>query len=131
MLINVRTSPARIGSSAVAIIGIAGVVVVFVSVLSISAGFSAAMVGAGSVGRALVMRAGADTEMTSGIAGEEVRVIKEAPGIRRDAGNPLASAELYVILDLPKKSSPDLPANVPLRGIEPAGMQARDEVSII
>ena len=131
MLINVRTIPARIGSSAVAIIGIAGVVVVFVSVLSISAGFSAAMVGAGSVGRALVMRAGADTEMTSGIAGEEVRVIKEAPGIRRDAGNPLASAELYVILDLPKKSSPDLPANVPLRGIEPAGMQARDEVSII
>jgi putative ABC transport system permease protein len=131
MLINLRTIPARLGSSAVAIIGIAGVVVVFVSVLSISAGFSAAMVGAGSDGRALVMRAGADTEMTSGIAGEEVRVIKEAPGIRRDAGNPLASAELYVVLDLPKKSSPDSPANVPLRGIEPAGMQARDEVSII
>jgi len=131
MLINLRTIPGRLGSSAVAIIGIAGVVVVFVSVLSISAGFSAAMVGAGSSARALVLRAGADTEMTSGIPGEEVRVIKEAPGIRHDGGNALISGELYVILDLPKKSSPDLPANVPLRGIEPAGMPARDEVSIV
>jgi putative ABC transport system permease protein len=131
MLINLRTIPGRLGSSAVAIIGIAGVVVVFVSVLSISAGFSAAMMGAGSTGRALVLRAGADTEMTSGIPGEEVRVIKEAPGIRHDGGNALISGELYVILDLPKKSSPDLPANVPLRGIEPAGMPARDEVSIV
>jgi putative ABC transport system permease protein len=131
MLINLRTIPARLGSSAVAIIGIAGVVVVFVSVLSISAGFSAAMVGSGSGGRALVMRAGSDTEMTSGITGDEVRVIKEAPGIRRDGGNALASGELYVVLDLPKKSTPDSPANVPLRGIEPAGMPARDEVSII
>ena len=38
MLLNLRTIPARLGSSSVAIIGIAGVVVVFVSVLSISAG---------------------------------------------------------------------------------------------
>ena len=131
MLLNLRTVPSRLGSSAVAIIGIAGVVVVFVSVLSISAGFSAAMGGSGSRGRALVLRAGSDTEMTSGLEGEETRVIKEAPGIRRDGGTALASAELYVIVDLPKKSSPDLPANVPLRGIEPAGVQSRDEVSII
>ena len=105
--------------------------VVFVSVLSISAGFFAAMTGAGSPGRALVLRAGSDTEMTSGIDGTEVRVIKEAPGIRRDGGNALASAELYVILDLPKKSTPDSPANVPMRGIEPTGLPAREEVSIV
>jgi putative ABC transport system permease protein len=130
-MLNLRTVPARLGSSAVAIIGIAGVVVVFVSVLSISAGFSAAMGGSGSTGRALVLRAGSDTEMTSGIEGAEVRVIKEAPGIRREGGTPLASAELYVIVDLPRKASPDSPANVPIRGIEPAGIPARDEVSIV
>jgi putative ABC transport system permease protein len=131
MLLNLRTVPSRLGSSAVAIIGIAGVVVVFVSVLSISAGFSAAMGGSGSTGRALVLRAGSDTEMTSGIEGEETRVIKEAPGIRREGGTALASAELYVVVDLPKKSSPDSSANVPMRGIEPQGLQVRDEVSII
>jgi len=129
--LSLRTIPQRLGSSAVAIIGIAGVVVVFVSVLSISAGFSSAMAGSGSQGRALVLRAGADTEMTSGIEGPEIRIIKEAPGIRREGANALASAELYVIIDLPKKSSPDLPANVPLRGIEPTGLQTREEVTIV
>jgi len=131
MMLNLRTIPSRLGSSSVAIIGIAGVVIVFVSVLSISAGFSAAMGGSGSPARAMVLRGGSDTEMTSGVSGDEARIIKEAPGIRHDAGNALASAELYVIIDLPKKSSPDLPANVPMRGIEPAALPMREEVSLI
>src|SRR5262245_30116466 len=131
MMMNLRTVPARLGSSAVAIIGIAGVVVVFVSVLSISEGFSSAMAGSGSAGRALVLRAGSDTEMTSGVDGTEARIIKEAPGIRHDGSNALASAELYVIIELPKKSSPDSPANVPMRGIETLGVQTREEISIV
>jgi putative ABC transport system permease protein len=129
--LNLRTIPARLSSSAVAVVGIAGVVVVFVSVLSIAAGFSAAMTGSGSPNRALVMRSGADSEMTSGLDGADVDVIKQAPGIRRAGQAALASAELYVIIDLPKKSTPDAAANVPMRGIEPAGMPLREEVSLI
>jgi len=129
--INIRTLPSRLSSSAVAIVGIAGVVVVFVSVLSIAAGFSAAMQGSGSRGRALVMRAGADSEMTSGVSSTEVDIIKQAPGIARDGRNAIASAELYVILDLPKKASPDASANVPMRGIEPTVLAVRPEVSIV
>ena len=129
--VNLRTLPQRIGASAIAIIGIAGVVVVFVSVLSIANGFRAAMQGSGSPDRALVMRTGADSEMTSGLGGPNVDVIKQAPGIRRDGQTPLASAELYVIIDLAKKAAPDSSANVPMRGIEPVGMQVRDEVSIV
>ena len=131
LALNLRTIPSRLGSSAVAIVGIAGVVVVFVSVLSIGAGFSAAMRGSGAPDRALIMRTGADSEMTSGINGPDVDVIKQAPGIRRDGTVAQGSAELYVILDLPKKSTPDAPANVPLRGIEPTGITARPEVSIV
>lgn len=130
MALNVRTIPQRLSSSAVAIVGIAGVVVVFLSVLSIAAGFSAAMSQSGSPRRALVMRSGADSEMTSGLGGDEVAVIKQAPGIQRDGQNALASAELYVIIDLPKRSSPDAPANVPMRGIEPSAMRVREEVSL-
>jgi putative ABC transport system permease protein len=37
-ILNLRTLPHRLGSSGVAIVGIAGVVVVFVSVLSSAAG---------------------------------------------------------------------------------------------
>jgi putative ABC transport system permease protein len=131
MSVNLRTIPSRLGSSAVAIIGIAGVVIVFVSVLSIAAGFAAAMTGSGSADRALVLRTGADTELTSGIEGPQIRVIKEAPGVRKEGDGASASAELYVIIDLPKKAIPDSPANVPMRGIEPLGLKVREEVSLI
>ena len=128
-IVNLRTIPQRLGSSGVAIVGIAGVVIVLVSVLSIAQGFAAAMAASGSPVRALVMRSGADSEMTSGLSGPEVDVIKQAPGLRREAQTPLASAELYVIIDIPKIST-DSSANVPMRGIEPAGTGLREEFSI-
>jgi putative ABC transport system permease protein len=128
--VNLRTVPQRLGSSFVAIVGIAGVVVVLVAVLSIAEGFNAAMQSAGSPNRALVMRSGADTEMTSGLGGPETDVIKQAPGILREGQNLAASAELFVIIDLPKIST-GTPANVPLRGIEPAALRVRDEASIV
>lgn len=128
--LNLRTIPQRLGSSGVAIVGIAGVVVVLVSVLSIAAGFTAAMSEAGSPARALVMRSGADSEMTSGISGTEADVIRQAPGIRRDGQTAATSAELYVIIDLPKIST-GTPANVPMRGIEPTTMAVRDNASIV
>ena len=128
--LNLRTIPQRLASSGVAIVGIAGVVVVFVSVLSIASGFSAAMEGSGSPSRALVMRTGADSEMTSGIDGAAATIIKEAPGLRRDEQGVLASAELYVIIDLPKRST-GTAANVPMRGVEPAAFKVRKEVSIV
>ncbi|MGE3958515.1 MAG: ABC transporter permease [Vicinamibacterales bacterium] len=131
MSLNLRTIPQRLNSSFVAIVGIAGVVVVFVSVLSIANGFSSAMQGSGSRGRALVMRSGADSELTSGLSGAEVDIVRQAPGLALDGQVALTSAELYVIIDLPKKSAPDASANVPMRGIEPMGMAIRPEVSIV
>ena len=128
--LNLRTIPQRLGSTGVAIVGIAGVVVVFVSVLSIASGFTAAMRGSGSPSRAIVMRSGADSEMTSGLGGPEVDVIKQAPGTRRTEQSVLASAELFVIIDIPKKST-NTGANVPLRGVEPTALKVRDEVSIV
>jgi putative ABC transport system permease protein len=128
--LNLRTVPRRLGSSAVAIVGIAGVVVVLVAVLSIAEGFTAAMRGAGSTSRALVMRSGADSEMTSGLGGSEIDIIKQAPGIRRNGQEVVASAELFVILDQPKKST-GTGANVPLRGIEPTALRVRDNATIV
>ena len=129
-LLNLRTLPQRLGSSAVAVVGIAGVVIVFIAVLSMAEGFFAAMSGAGSPERALVMRGGSDDEMTSGLGGPETDIIKQAPGIRRDGQRALASAELFVIIDVPKRSTMT-PANVPMRGIEPATLQVRSEAQIV
>ena len=128
--LSIRTIPQRLGSSVVAIVGIAGVVITFVAVLSIAEGFRAAMTAAGSPSRVLIMRSGADSEMTSGLGGADVEVIKQAPGLLRDGNRPIASAELFVIVDLNKRST-GTPANVPLRGIEPVALPLRDEIKVI
>lgn len=129
-MLNLRTIPQRLGPSAVAIIGIAGVVVVLVAVLSIAEGFSAAMRSTGSPDRIIVMRSGADTEMTSGLAGPDALTVKQAPGVLHDGAEAIASAEVFVIIDLPKRAT-GTPANVPLRGVEPTALAVRDDVSIV
>ena len=128
--LSIRTIPQRASSSAVAMIGIAGVVIVFVAVLSIGEGFRAAMRDAGAPDRAVVMRSGADSEMTSGLPGDETEVIMQAPGLLRVSNRPVASAELYVLVDLNKRST-GTAANVPLRGIGADALQVRNETKII
>jgi putative ABC transport system permease protein len=128
--VNVRSIPQRLGSSSVAIIGIAGVVVVFVAVLSIAQGFRAAMTTAGDPSTVIVMRAGTDSEMSSILMREQVQIVKDASGVARGANGPVASAELFVIVNHPKRST-GLDANVPLRGVEPGAFEVRDKVRII
>ena len=128
--LTLRTVPQRAGSSLVAVTGVAGVVVVFVAVLSIAEGFRAALAGAGSPDTAIVMRGGSDTELSSVLPLESTRVIRDAPGVRRSAEGAVASAELFVVVDVPKRST-GTPANVPLRGVEPAAFGVRDEVRIV
>src|SRR5258708_36858167 len=93
-MFNLRTLPQRKGAAVAAAVGIAGVVAVFVGVLSIAEGFRAAMTVSGPDDVAIVLRTGADSEMTSGLSREEVRLIADAPGIARTSDGPLASAAL-------------------------------------
>ncbi len=127
--LTLRTIPQRAGSSSVAVVGIAGVVIVFVAVLSIAEGFRAALEDAGSPDTALVMRGGSDSEMSSALAMASTRIIKDAPGVRDDGGGPIASAELFVMINLPQRST-GTDANVPLRGVQPAAFGVRDDVTI-
>ena len=128
--LTLRTVPRRAGSSLVAVTGVTGVVIVFVAVLSIAEGFRAALTGAGSPDTAIVMRGGSDTELSSGLPLASTRVIKDAPGVRRTPDGPVASAELFVVVDVPKRTT-GTPANVPLRGVEPAAFRVREEVRIV
>ena len=128
--LSIRTIRERLGSSAVAVVGIAGVVIVFVAVLSIAEGFSRTMQTAGAADRAIIMRGGADSEMTSGLAGDAVEIMKQAPGIRRESQRPAFSPELYVMVDLPKRST-QTPANVPLRGVTDEVLKVRYDAKIV
>jgi putative ABC transport system permease protein len=129
----VRTIPERRGSSLATIAGIAGVVAVFVAVLSIGEGFRKALRSAGSPENAMVLRAGSDSEMMSVMLGDAIEIVAQAPGVARGAvagqgpDAPFSSAELFVIVDQPKRST-GTAANVPLRGVQPAAFATRPEL---
>src|ERR1039457_34098 len=122
--------PQRRGAVTATVIGIAGVVTVLVGVLSIAAGVRQAMTVPAPPDGAIVPRSGADSEMVRGLGRDQTRVIADAPGVARTAQGPLASAELFVIINIPKRST-GLDANVPLRGIETAALQVRDNMKIV
>jgi putative ABC transport system permease protein len=67
--------------------------------------------------------------MVSGLARSDTRLIADAPGVARNANGPLTSAELFVIINLPKRST-GTDANVPLRGVEGAATSVRENLKI-
>jgi putative ABC transport system permease protein len=129
-MLSLRSIPQRLAASLVAAAGIGGVVGILLLVLSIGAGFAATMRETGSPDTVIVLRAGSDTEMVSGMGREDTRIISDAPGIRRGPNGPLASPELFVIVNLPKKST-GTDANVPLRGVGPEAFEVRDGLEIV
>jgi putative ABC transport system permease protein len=122
--------PQRRGSVAAAVFGIAGVVAVLVGVLSMGVGFRNAMTASGAPDASIVLRSGADSEMVSGFLRESTRVIADAPGVARTEEGPLASAELFVIIDLAKRST-GTDANVPMRGVERAALKVREKLKLV
>src|SRR5579862_5521028 len=63
--IGIATIPQRLGSSSVVVVGIAGVVAVLVAMLSMAQGFAVTLKETGTDDTAIVMRAGAQTELNS------------------------------------------------------------------
>ena len=122
--------PQRMGSSAAALLGIAGVVAVMVGVLSIAQGVVKTMNSSSSGDNAIVLRTGADSEMMSGLSGDDARLISEAPGIAQNAAGAIASPELFVIINLPSRST-GTDANVPMRGVQATAPEVRQGFNII
>jgi len=127
---SMRSLSQRKGSSAVAMLGITGVVAVMVGVLSIAQGIQATMQSSAADENAIVLRSGSDSEMMSGLSGDDTRLIAEAPGIARDESGALASPELFVIINLAMRST-GTDANVPMRGVQAPAMKVRDSFKLV
>lgn len=127
---NLRNLPARLGTSLVAIVGIGGVVAVLVSLLSMGEGFRAALDLSGRDNVAMILRGGSADELSSSFTREEYNVVVLAPGIVRDARGPVASGELYTIVDLPMRST-GTSANVPFRGVGERAVELRQNFRIV
>jgi putative ABC transport system permease protein len=127
---NVRNMSQRAASSIVALIGIAGVVTVLIGVLSIAEGFRAVLDISGSDQVAIVLRNGATDEMGSGLSQEQTRIIADSKNAARDEQGSIVSPELYVVVDVPLKST-GTAANVPLRGVGPQAVKLRSNFKIV
>jgi putative ABC transport system permease protein len=130
VIYNFRSVKARWASAIVAVLGIAGTVGVFVAMLSLARGFKATLVSSGSADNAMVMRAGATSEMTGGVGIDAVKILQDAPGIARGPDGPLVTPEVVLIAPIPLISK-GTDANVQIRGVSKNVLQIRNKVKII
>jgi putative ABC transport system permease protein len=129
--VGLATIPQRLGSSAVIVVGIAGVVGVLVALLAMASGFEATLKQTGNDDTVIMLRAGAQTELNSVLSHETAQLLAQQPQVLRDAqGQPIASPELVVVASLPKKSN-GLDANVELRGVGEHAWQLHPNVRIV
>ena len=128
---NVRSAFRRPVSSAATIIGVALVVAILVGALALASGFQAALVETGSPGNVLVIRKGADAELSSGITRDVVNVIRAHPDVAVGAGGrPLASPEVVVLINEERRGGTGS-SNVTVRGVDAEAFVLRPEVKIV
>ncbi len=126
---NILSLPKRIGSSLTTLLAVAIVVTVLLAFMAMGEGFKKTMEGSGSSDVAIMLRGGSQAELNSGLGGDVLSTVSSAPGIAQDENGPIISGELYVVVDGLKKSS-QTDANLPLRGIGPAGFSLRKNVTL-
>jgi putative ABC transport system permease protein len=130
-VMNLKSLPKRFWLSLSTVVAVMLVVVVLLAFLAMRNGFQHTLASAGAEDVAIILRAGAQSEVASVVTRDQVRLIEEAPGIaKRSDGKPLVSAELYLVVDGIKHSS-QTKANLPLRGIGQKGMAVRKGITII
>jgi putative ABC transport system permease protein len=130
VIYNFRSVKARWTSAIVAVLGIAGTVGVFIAMLSLARGFRATLVASGSNENAIIMRAGATSEMMSGVALEQIKIMQDAPGVARDSDGPLVTSEVVVVAPFPLRST-GTDANVQVRGVSSNVLTIRTNTKIV
>ncbi|HVT40118.1 MAG TPA: FtsX-like permease family protein [Gemmatimonadaceae bacterium] len=129
---NVRSVLQRPVSTALTALGIGLVVAVFVAMLALANGFAMALVGTGSADNVIVLRRGADNELSSGIGRDAISIISSFPHVALAAdGHPLVSPETYVVINVPRVGADTLAiANVVARGVSDRAFEVRRNIVV-
>jgi putative ABC transport system permease protein len=128
---NLRSVTNRPVSTATTAVGIGLTVAIFIGALALAAGFRASLVTTGSPDNAIVLRKGADSEISSGVTLEQVNILKANPAVAvAPTGPPLASAEMVIVVNkerLGQKGS----SNVMLRGVDGEAASLRGGITLV
>ena len=128
---NVRSVVQRPLSTALTALGVGLVVAVFIGMLALANGFRAALAKTGSETNAMVLRKGADSELSSGLGRDVASIIAADPHVATGTdARPLVSPEVYVLIPLTKSFDTTQIANVVVRGISEQAWQVRHNVKI-
>lgn len=132
LIYNIRSVIQRPVSTALTAFGIALVVAVFVAMLALANGFAVALTTTGSTDNVLVLRRGADSELSSGIGRDAVNILGSFPHVAVGSdGRPLVSAETYVVINLPRVGDDTLAiANVVARGVSERAFEVRQNLKV-
>ncbi len=125
---SLRSIAVRKGSSAMAVGGIALVVVVFATLLSLAAGFQRVVETSGSPHNVIVIRKGAEAELQSQVMRDTARVIGELPIVAEEGGRKLVVFESVIILARPKRGGGE--TNVTVRGAAPLARAVHADVRL-
>jgi putative ABC transport system permease protein len=127
---NLRNLWVRKVSTGMTILGVALVVTVFLLVMSLAEGVRKTFQTSVSPLNLVIMRVGAQSDVQSFIEREQYENVRVLPGIARDEqGQPLASPETVVLLNVPRKDGKK--TNIIVRGVEPVAFKLRPAMPIV
>ncbi|MCY4743618.1 ABC transporter permease [Pelomonas sp. UHG3] len=131
--VGISTLTQRLGSSAVIVVGIAGVVGVLVALLAMAEGYTRTQRNAGSLDTAIVLRGASANEVSSSLSRDDLVQIEQAPGVAKNAkGEPIVSAETVVAANLPIRGSKTRDeGSAQVRGISEAAFVVRPNAKIV
>jgi ABC-type antimicrobial peptide transport system permease subunit len=110
---------------------IALVVAVFVALFALANGLNSSLITTGAPENVLIIRQGSQTEMQSGLSKEAFQIIQTLPGIARtEDGKPKASAEIAVVVNLPRRETGQS-SNVTLRGLSEMGLTLHPQIKMV
>jgi putative ABC transport system permease protein len=128
---NIGNLTARRMSTVMTVLGIAVVIAVMLSMMALYHGVKTAIVSSGSKENLMIMREGAEAELSSWVTKEAFRIIRALPGIDKNSnGDPRISPELVIVFKLPKKDNPK-GANITVRGVTPMAFELRPYIKMV
>jgi putative ABC transport system permease protein len=129
LIYNIRSVLRRPSTSLATALGVAMVVVTFVGMLALANGFQAALTETGRADNVILLRKGADNEISSSISREQAAVVRTLPEVMRmEDGRPALSADVYVVVSKPRMNGTE--THMPVRGVGSESFFVRDEVRI-
>jgi len=127
---NLRNLKMRKGLTGMTALGIALTVTTAIFLMALLAGLNRAFVNTGDPLNVLVLRKGSIAELSGGFDASLFPTLRELPGVAKDSkGEPMASAELVVVIVLPRKDGTG-EVNVTVRGMMPDGLEMRPGVKL-